>query len=170
MTEWFDIITPNGESLGCATRALCHRCPALLHRVVHVLVCNRSGDLYLQKRSPAKDIQPGRWDSSAGGHVDHRESIPAAAARELREELGIAAAPLVFLYSYIWTSDRERELVATFACRFDGCCYPDPVEIEQGRWWSPAEIEAGLSSGTFTPNFIEEYRRFSATCHFSANS
>ena len=162
MTEWFEIITTSGQSVGYASRAKCHTCPSLLHRVVHVLVFNSRNDLYLQKRSRAKDIQPGKWDTSVGGHADPGESVAAAARREMREELGIAPDTLSFLYDYVWTSDCESELVSTFTCRFDGECRPDPIEIEQGCWWSATEIAAALPSGLFTPNFIEEYRRFTA--------
>jgi isopentenyldiphosphate isomerase len=31
--------------------------------------------LYLQKRSETKDIQPGKWDTAVGGHVDYGETI-----------------------------------------------------------------------------------------------
>lgn len=158
--EWFEIVSEDGTVIGCATRAACHRNPALLHRVVHVLVMNSRGELYLQKRAANKDVQPGKWDTSVGGHVNLREDLDAAARRELTEELGIRNVPFQRLYSYIWQSDIERELVTTYLCRYDGPCTPDPHEIEEGRWWSPNEINAALGSGIFTPNFEHEWHRF----------
>ncbi|MCX7847036.1 MAG: NUDIX domain-containing protein [bacterium] len=160
--EWFEIVDEHGSVIGCARRAACHRNPALLHRVVHVLVLNSSGALYLQKRSPTKDVQPGKWDTSVGGHVNLRESLDAAAQRELAEELGIHNVPLHRLYSYIWESNIERELVTTYLCRYDATPTPDPHEIEQGRWWHPDEIHSALGTGVFTPNFEHEWHRFLA--------
>jgi isopentenyldiphosphate isomerase len=160
MVEWFEILSPDGEPAGYATRELCHRCPALLHRVVHALVVNSHGELFLQKRSLEKDIQPGKWDTSVGGHVNPGEAPEDAVRRETEEELGFIPVELVYLYDYIWESEREREQVRTYLCRYDGKCHPDPEEIEEGRWWTPDEIDEQLSSGIFTPNFIEEYQRY----------
>ena len=36
---------------------------------------NGEGQLFLQKRSLHKDIQPGKWDTSVGGHVDLGEVL-----------------------------------------------------------------------------------------------
>ena len=36
-----------------------------------------------------EDIQPGKWDTSVGGHVDLGESVEMALHREVKEELGI---------------------------------------------------------------------------------
>ncbi|MCI0468471.1 MAG: NUDIX domain-containing protein, partial [Nitrospirae bacterium] len=47
-----------------APRRACHGNPRHIHRAAHVLVFNSSGQLLLQKRSQAKDIKPGKWDTS----------------------------------------------------------------------------------------------------------
>ena len=86
--EIFDVVNERDEVIGQATRQEVHRL-GLLHRAVHVLVFNSSGQVFLQKRSLKKDRQPGVWDSSASGHVDRGEDYDACAARELREEIGL---------------------------------------------------------------------------------
>ncbi len=88
--EWFDIVDENDRVICQAPRSVCHGDPSLIHRVAHVLVFNRRGQLLLQKRSRSKDIQPGRWDTSVGGHLDPGEDYLEAAYREMREELGIS--------------------------------------------------------------------------------
>jgi isopentenyldiphosphate isomerase len=60
-----------------------------MHRSVHIYVFNRRGEVLLQLRSKDRDIQPGRWDTSEGGHLDAGEEYLQAARRELREELGV---------------------------------------------------------------------------------
>src|SRR5688572_21675258 len=96
--EIFDIVNEADEVIGCAVRADIHR-RQLKHRAVHILVFNRRGDLFLQKRSLTKDCFPGAWDTSAAGHLGCGETYDDAAVRELREELGVEApAPLRRLF------------------------------------------------------------------------
>src|SRR5690242_13556100 len=86
--EIFDVVNERDEVVGRATRADVHR-KRLLHRAVHVLVFNKQGEVFLQKRSMKKDTAKGLWDSSASGHLDHGEDYDPCAVRELREEIGL---------------------------------------------------------------------------------
>ena len=159
--EWLDLVDAHGRVVGQAPRAMCHRDPARRHRAVHVIVQRSNGSLVLQKRSMAKDIQPGRWDTSVGGHVDRGEAVEHAAHRELAEELGIHDATLAFLYQYEWSSPRETELVTTYHLTYDGPVVPHPDEIDGVRDWAPEQIASAVGTGTFTPNFETEFSRFS---------
>ena len=73
--ELFPIVDEDGNITGAATRGECHGGSKLLHPVVHLHVFNSKGELYLQKRPEWKDIQPGKWDTAVGGHVDLGECI-----------------------------------------------------------------------------------------------
>ena len=79
--EMFPIVDEEGNITGAATRGECHNGSKLLHPVVHLHVFNSKGELYLQKRPEWKDIQPGKWDTSVGGHVDLGESVEMALKR-----------------------------------------------------------------------------------------
>jgi isopentenyl-diphosphate delta-isomerase type 1 len=160
MEEYFEIVTEEGKVIGKAMRSECHNNPELLHRVAHVLVFNSQGWLFLQKRSLKKDIQPGKWDTSCGGHLDIGESFEDAAYRELYEELGIKGVRLYYLHDYIWRTERESELVRTYKVVYDGEITFNKEEIEEGRFFTQAQIESMLGSGLLTPNFEEEYRRY----------
>ncbi len=160
--ELFDLVDEQGKVIGQARRGEVHGNPELIHQAAHVIVEDSRGRLYLQKRAPDKDIQPDKWDTSVGGHVDTGESPEAAAHREMAEELGREPESLEFLYRYLWRSPVETELVSTFLCHHDGPFSPDPVEISEGRFWSREEIQAALGSGVFTPNFEAEFARFNA--------
>ena len=70
MEELFDIYNEAGEHVGHAPRSRCHGDPSLIHRTCHVVIIHpASGEILLQKRSLAKDIQPGKWDTAVGGHL-----------------------------------------------------------------------------------------------------
>src|SRR5512139_2732025 len=112
--ELFDIVDDDDRVIGTAPRSACHGNPALVHRAVHVLVVNGTGELLLQKRSPRKDIQPGKWDTSVGGHLEPGETYHAAALREMAEELGLTGLPLTFLYHSKIRNEIEAENIATY--------------------------------------------------------
>jgi isopentenyldiphosphate isomerase len=162
--EVVPLVNERGDIVGSAPRSEVHKNPNLMHPVVHCLVTDPSGRLLLQLRSRRKDVQPGKWDTSVGGHVDPGESIEQALRRELREELGLdaeACAP-EFFHRYVMRSEIETELVHTFRLVSDGPFRPQADEIDEVRFWSLDEIESRLGSGVFTPNFEDEYRRLRA--------
>jgi len=162
--ELFELVDEDDQIIGMAPRSRCHGDPSLIHRAAHVLVFNRTGALLLQKRSDAKQIQPGRWDSSVGGHLEPGEGYRSAALREMQEELGISGIPLTYLFNAKIRNQIESENTATFLTVHDGPFEFCRREISEVRFWSPHEIESTLGSGEFTPNFEEEWPRYLEWC------
>jgi isopentenyl-diphosphate delta-isomerase type 1 len=158
--ELFDIVDDDDRVIGTAPRHECHGNPALIHRAVHVLIFNRAGQLLLQKRSPDKDIQPGKWDTSVGGHLDPGETYLQAAIREMHEELGLSGLPLTFLYQSKIRNQIESENIATYLTCHEGPFTFSQREIDAVRFLNPPEIDRALGSGIFTPNFEQEWALF----------
>ena len=157
--EIFPIVNTEGEVVGSATRKECHAGTFLLHPVVHLHIFNSVGELYLQKRVMTKKIQPGKWDTAVGGHVDYGERIEDALVRETREELGVRDFTPEFLMRYEFRSQIEAELVYIYKCVYDGDFNLDPSEVDEGRFWSLDEIKKSIGKGLFTPNFESEIER-----------
>jgi isopentenyl-diphosphate delta-isomerase len=83
--------------------------------------------------------------------------VTRAAARRLREELGIEC-PLERAFSFLYRAEVsggliEHELDHVFMGRFEGEPRPDPVEVAQTRWVAPAELRRELLAdpAAFTP-------------------
>lgn len=152
--ELFPIVDENGIVIGRATRGECHGGSNLLHPVVHLHVFDKEGRLYLQHRPEWKDIQPGKWDTAVGGHVDFGENVEMALKREAREELGLNDFTPEYMKSYVFESDRERELVNSFKTVVDPSAVNPSDELDGGRWWTAQEIaERSLE---LTPNLRHE--------------
>ena len=160
MSERVDLVDDDDVVIGTGLRSDCHGDPSLIHRAVHVLVFNDQGKLLLQKRSADKLIQPGKWDSSVGGHLDLGEDYRHAAAREMYEEIGVQNVPLTELYRSKIRNQIESENIVTYLALWNGAIDFSVEEIDEVCFWTDQEIEAALGSGCFTPNFEEEWQMF----------
>ena len=158
--ERFPIVDEQGQVIGSATRGECHNGSRLLHPVVHLHVFNSKGEVYLQKRPEWKDIQPGRWDTSVGGHIDLGETPEQALYREVREELGIADFLPEKKGLYVFESQRERELVYVHRTIYDGDIHPSAEELDGGKFWTIEEIREAMGKNILTPNFESEFSKF----------
>ena len=155
--ELFPLVDEEGNVIGKATRSFCHGGSKPLHPVVHLHILNERGEIYLQKRSMKKDIQPGKWDTAVGGHIDYGEEVEEALMREAREELGIVNFSYTLITKYLFESEIERELINCYKTIYNGIITPDLDEVDEGKFWSFDEIMANIGKNIFTPNFESEF-------------
>jgi isopentenyldiphosphate isomerase len=161
--EKLDVVTPGGETIDVLPRSKIHGNPALVHKVVHLIVTDEAGRLLLQKRSMNRDVAPGRWDTSVGGHVNAGEKVEDALRREMKEELGISTCRTQFLYHYIHSNAYETELVYTYQCEYSGEIRFNRDEIDEVKYWSVDEINSQIGKEVFSDNFEHEFGLFRKT-------
>ncbi len=157
--ELFDVVDEGDEVVGQEQREVVHA-ESLLHRAVHVFLLNKRGELFLQKRSRLKDVHPGRWDSSAAGHLDAGEDYEAAAVRELDEELGQDEVDLRRVGRIPASEATGWEFVELFGARQSGPVRFPCSEIEYGQWFPLPEVAAWIARrpGDFATGFLECWR------------
>jgi isopentenyl-diphosphate delta-isomerase type 1 len=162
--EIFDIVNERDEVIGQLPRPQVHR-EGHKHRAVHVLVFNGRGEIFLQKRSMAKDCFPGAWDSSASGHLDSSEDYDACAVRELQEELGLVVeTPPVRLFKIAACAETGQEFCWVYRLASEGPFVLHPEEIERGEWFTPARVTELIHRhpGDFAGGFVLIWQRLNA--------
>ena len=142
--ELFDVVDSDDRVIGVARRGVVHA-QGLLHRAVHILVLNAEGQVFLQQRSMEKDSHPGKWDSSASGHLDSGEGYPAAAVRELREELGIEIDRLDQISALPASEATGWEFVRVYRTHHEGPFVLHPEEISGGKWIPLDELDKWIN-------------------------
>jgi NAD+ diphosphatase len=112
---------------------LCPACGLLAYPRISpaVMVLVRDGDRLLLARSP--HFKPGVF-SALAGFVEPGETLEQCAAREVREEVGIAIANLRYFDSQPWPFPNSL-MVAFFADYAGGTIAPDTNEIEAADWF-----------------------------------
>lgn len=151
--EMVEIVDQDNRPLGGRTRAQM-RAEGLTHRAAYVLVMNQANQLFVQKRTTTKDIYPGYWDLAAGGVVGAGEGYEEAAARELREELGIEGR-LIFLFDHFYQDQSTKVWGRIFLCRHQGPFQLQASEIEYGRFMGVDEVQHLAQHEAVTPDGME---------------
>lgn len=139
-----------GDPIPQGRRILCAGC----------WVIDRSGRIFLTRRSPEKRFMPDKWENT-GGHAIAGEDGKDAALRELFEETGIRAerSDLVLLGER--TGDRcfteDYAVIKSFPLT--------EVVLQQGEtcdaaWVSEARWEEMLRSGEIAPSVNENLQPF----------
>jgi 8-oxo-dGTP pyrophosphatase MutT (NUDIX family) len=113
-------------------------------RGVKVMLFNPDGELLLVRNSY------GRSDHFLlpGGGIGPFESPAAAAAREIREEVGLTVGQLTFRSSYASGAEGRRDVVILFSAVAEGEPVADGVEVEEARFFALDALPATTSPAT----------------------
>lgn len=143
------LVDTDDVPIGFEDKLRAHR-EGKLHRAFSVFVLNTAGELLLQRRAVDKYHSGGLWSNTCCSHPRPGENTVAAAHRRLREELGFDC-PLRPLYRFIYRAELdggmiEHECDYVLVGQYDGDPVPDPVEVSDWSWATPAAIALALET------------------------
>ena len=156
LVEWLPMVDAKGGVKGKIPRSECHGKEKIMHPVVHLHVI-KNQSVFLQKRPYDKLIQPGKWDTAVGGHLNYGENIEQGLRREASEEIGLKDFTPRFLVKYVWETDMEKELVYCFICNDHDNITINKEEVDDGKFWPVKQIRENLGKEVFTSNFEKEF-------------
>lgn len=143
------LVDADDTPIGTMDKLEAHR-QGLLHRAFSVFVLDTAGRVLLQRRALAKYHSGGLWTNTCCSHPRPGEEVRAAAARRLREEMGIPCALReVFRFTYradVGSGLIEHEFDHVFLGHTDNTPQPDPAEVMDTRWATPQAITAELAA------------------------
>ena len=116
------------------------RAERLRHRTAFVVVRSSRGEILAHRRALDKRTAPGEWDLGFGGGLAVGETYEAAAARELREEAGIAT-PLTLVCDYAYDGADSLELGRLYETVSDGPFVHPASEVAESRFVDPAALD-----------------------------
>jgi len=153
-TELFDVVDENDAVTGSLPRDEVHA-RNLRHRAIHVMIFNRAGEIFLQKRSIWKDRNPSQWDSATAGHVDAGETYEEAARREVREEIGAEIGALTPICKLGCGPETGWEFLQIYRAGHEGPFQFAAQEVEGGAYFTVEHVRGWLAvrPHDFTPIF-----------------
>lgn len=109
-------------------------------------------EVLFQKRSSKVDRNAGKWDVSAGGHINVGESVIDAAIREAREEIGATISRDRLKLAVVTSSFSANLIMYEFICDYtdqpNNFRFNDE-EVSEVKWVSISEFD----------NFIDQYAK-----------
>lgn len=162
-------VDSHGNILGYKGKAECHDGLGILHKAFSVFLFDSQGRVLLQQRAAGKRLWPGFWANACCSHPRKDESLQAAVARRLQEELGVATkATELFTFEY-WAQyeneGSEHELCAVLAGRFEGEPAANPEEVAAWKYLSPDELDREIATHPerYSPWLKMEWRHLRPT-------
>ncbi|WP_322199483.1 NUDIX hydrolase [Acutalibacter intestini] len=159
--EQIDIYDKNGVPTGAVRDKDAPLGPEEYRMAVGIWIVDKSGRIFLTRRSLKKKYAPGKWENPAG-HVRAGEPPVHAVVRELHEETGLAVTEeqITLLGSSCFWPYLGRDYGVRMEVELD------QVRFQKGetcgaRWASFAEFVQMAREGAFAPSLtdhLQDYR------------
>ncbi len=147
MSKQVILVDEQDRELGVADKLSVHRAGEL-HRAFSIFIFNHNGEMLLQKRSPKKYHSGRLWSNACCSHPEPGETLAAATARRLEEELGIKCA-LTKAFDFIYQARVNNELIEhefdhVYVGRYEGEVSANPDEVANYRWINAEALKSEL--------------------------
>lgn len=147
--EYVILVDESDNEIGTMEKMEAHT-KGLLHRAFSVCLFNEKGEMLVQKRSSGKYHSPGLWTNTCCSHPRKGEILIEAAARRLKEEMGIEAK-LEKAFSFIYKTRLDRGMIENeydhvFFGRFSGEPLINKEEVEDWKYLKTREILSQMKS------------------------
>ncbi|MGW8065289.1 isopentenyl-diphosphate Delta-isomerase [Streptomyces ziwulingensis] len=155
-----ELVDENGVTIGTAEKLSAHQPPGRLHRAFSVFLFDERGRLLLQQRALGKYHSPGVWSNTCCGHPYPGEAPFAAAARRTYEELGVSPSLLAEAGTVRYNHPDpasglvEQEYNHLYVGLVQTAPRPDPEEVAETAFVSPAELNERHAKDTFSAWFM----------------
>lgn len=158
------LLDEHGRPCGTAPRGTVHGTDTPLHLAFSCYLLDPQGRVLVTRRALTKKTWPGVWTNSFCGHPRPGEDALEAVRRYGRHELGrevTVLRPLLpdFRYRAVDASGVvEHEICPVFLARTEGTPTPNPEEVMDLRWLTPAELVAAAASAPWavSPWLVEQ--------------
>ncbi len=154
------LVDEDDNEVGTMEKVAAHAAPGHLHRAVSVCLFDGEGRTLLQRRAEGKYHFGGLWSNSCCTHPEPGEAPAEAAARRVRQELGVDVTGLEHRGTVLYRAEDpdsglvEHELDHVFAATLVGEPNPAPAEVSEVRWLVVGP-ETDVTAAEFTPWFAE---------------
>jgi isopentenyl-diphosphate delta-isomerase len=152
-SQLVELVDADGAATGSCTVAEAHTAPGRLHRAFSVMLLDDLGRVLLQQRAGQKTRFALRWANACCGHPAPGQTVFAAAAQRLIEEIGVRGVRLhqAGVYQYRaqdpqtgWV-EHEYDHVVVGRVPADSRLHLDPAEVADVRWLAPERLREDLA-------------------------
>jgi len=148
-----ELVDADGAATGACTVAEAHTAPGRLHRAFSVMLLDDLGRVLVQQRAAEKTRFALRWANACCGNPAPRQTVLAAAAQRLVEEIGLQGVTLhqagVYLYRAVdpqtgWV-EYEYDHVLVGRVLADSRLHLDLAEVAEVHWPAPDRLRVDLA-------------------------
>ncbi|UBU17832.1 NUDIX hydrolase [Nonomuraea gerenzanensis] len=158
MTELVERVDDQDQVLGVVSRddAIRH---GWLHRKATTVCRDERGRFLVYRRADGLSRYPGYYEVTVGGAVEVGESYRAAAAREVKEELGVDV-PVREVVKFLCRGEISSYWLGVHEAVVTGDVSPDPRAVSWVSWLTSAELSQAVRRHRFIPDGQEALRRY----------
>ena len=157
MEEWLPIVNEEGSVIGRVAKSVTKELGGkFMHPAVRVAFIY-DGKLYLQERSTAFQLDPGRLDYPIEKLVLFKHEIATTVKEGIQKIADNAEIPLRFLLKYKFENPMAKRLVFLYVSDIDNEEQFNKLNFNGGKLWTTKQIEDNINTGVFSECFELEY-------------